>query len=535
MECTLLAQMSISGAPAERVESPFGKQGGDLLAAVFLISAIAFGLVSLTYPFGRDQGLYFYVAREWVKHGSIPYRDVLDHKTPGIYFVHALAILLFGETMWGIRVLELFAVVACGAAAAAIASPSDVPLKRPVLAGGSLAMSMIYFGALDYWATAQSEIWYSLFAFVAIAIARHAPSSTRSIVLSGMFGGMALIMKPPAIWFVVVAWVVMLHRRPRKWRDLLFSTLRFAAGGAIVPALVVTYFAAHHALAAMIDVVVGANGYYVSHEAGAARPLEAIIAGFRHFSPLSAVLPFAALASFIIARKEKNREVMERCALCLSLILAGFLATAMQGKFYLLHQASMVAPLTTLTVLFVLGAREVLRDRFGGPLAGSFLLMLFGISWWTGDGISTWFGAVTNAIALRQGKITQDEWNRSFSREFYLFHYEKSVELANWLAAHTTPEDSITVRGFEPQIYALAKRRHVGRFFWTTFIVNPDRAYRRAEWLAEDLNDLKTHPPKYIASFEWVTEGPDSKKWAEDLGYHQVAVVGGMAIMERNP
>src|SRR5215467_14499916 len=80
----------------------------DLLLAGI---AIAFGAMSLTYPYGHDQGLYGYVAREWMLEGKIPYRDLFDHKPPGIYIIYGFATLLFGTGMWGIRVLDLACVL----------------------------------------------------------------------------------------------------------------------------------------------------------------------------------------------------------------------------------------------------------------------------------------------------------------------------------------------------------------------------------------------------------------------------------------
>ncbi|HSO32515.1 MAG TPA: hypothetical protein VLT33_08365, partial [Labilithrix sp.] len=65
-----------------------------------------FGAISLPYPPGPDQGLYFYIGREMVRHGAMPYRDMLDQKTPAIYLLYAALIRVFGEHIWGIRVAE---------------------------------------------------------------------------------------------------------------------------------------------------------------------------------------------------------------------------------------------------------------------------------------------------------------------------------------------------------------------------------------------------------------------------------------------
>src|SRR5580658_2324456 len=88
-----------------------------LLAGV----GVLFGAASLAWPFGWDTSVHYYVGREWLLRGAIPYRDTFDHKTPGIHLVHAVAIALFGEGMWGIRIIELGSVVVLGWACARIA------------------------------------------------------------------------------------------------------------------------------------------------------------------------------------------------------------------------------------------------------------------------------------------------------------------------------------------------------------------------------------------------------------------------------
>jgi len=529
--------MAISEGATATVESASGKRRGDLVAAAFVIAAVAFGLVSLTYPFGRDQGLYFYVAREWVKHGSIPYRDILDHKTPGIYFIHALSILVFGETMWGIRVLELGAVLACGAAAAAIASPPEERLRRPILAGGAFAMSLLYFGSFDFWDTAQSEIWYTLFGFLAVAFARRAPSLPRAALAAGAFAGAAVIMKPPAIWFAFAAAGVLIQRIAKAGEanipTLALHAARFAGAAAIVPVLSLGYFAAHGALGALVDVVVGANGYYVKHEKGADNIIDAIVGGVRHFAPLSVLLPLGAVFAILYGRREQNKEMVARSSLGLLLLAAGFMATAMQGKFYLLHQGSMIGPLCVLAIVFALNLENIVKGALGTIAPAVLLFCMFCVSAWTGGGLLMWKAAVHTALDYRAGRISREDYIKTFRRPNVAFWYDQSVHVADWLAAHTTPEDSVTVRGFEPQIYALANRRHVGRFFWTTFIVNPDRAYRREEWLAEDLRDVTEHPPKYIVSIDWAQSSVDSKAWAEQLGYERVELIGDAAIMAK--
>ena len=70
-----------------------------------------------------------------------------------------------------------------------------------------------------------------------------------------------------------------------------------------------------------------------------------------------------------------------------------------------------------------------------------------------------------------------------------------------------------------------------GRFFWTTFITNPARAYHREEWLAEDRRVLAQHPPRYAVVLANVPEGPDSEAYFP--GYERRMVYGNLVILER--
>src|SRR5688572_22198954 len=89
-----------------------------------------FSAHSLAYPFGSDQSVYHIVARWYLAHGAAPYRDTFDHKTPGIYALHALLIRVFGEGIWPIRLVEWLLMVPLGLGLAIVAS-ADEEARRP--------------------------------------------------------------------------------------------------------------------------------------------------------------------------------------------------------------------------------------------------------------------------------------------------------------------------------------------------------------------------------------------------------------------
>ena len=68
--------------------------------------ALVVGYPSLLYPFGPDQALFSYIGSGWLE-GLWPYVDAMDHKPPGIFYVHAVLAAGFGSTAQSaIRLLE---------------------------------------------------------------------------------------------------------------------------------------------------------------------------------------------------------------------------------------------------------------------------------------------------------------------------------------------------------------------------------------------------------------------------------------------
>ncbi len=505
-----------------------GKRALAALDWILGALGVAFGLGSLTYPFGRDQGLYYYVAREWVLHGSVPYKDVLDHKTPGIYLLYGLAVRLFGETMWGIRLLDVVCLVAVGLVAASLSASPGEKVKPGVRGATILATSVLYWGYLDFWNTAQSELWYSLFAVASVASVVHIAKESRAALVAGVLAGCALLMKPPAMWIVLVA-MVWLVRRAKGLRSAIRPLAIFAAGGAIVPAMVLGYFGLKGALPAMVDIVVGANGYYVKHEGGAP-PFQGIY-GYHHcYTPLvPAVLAYLAWGVW-----RGNRE---RHVLAAAIATGAYLAVAMQGKYYLLHWTVCIPAFAVIIGNAARTMQEAWEKR-GRALAfaPSFVVSLFALYYgamYTAGGPRMWWTSTQHAWRWSTGQETREEFTWHFAEPPIGFFFWTSERVGNWLRDHTTADELVTVRGFQPEIYAVARRHHGGRFFWTTFLVNPARAYKRAEWLKEDLDALKAHPPKYIVALTHIKEGPDSVGYFEPLGYRTVEVMWEFTIMER--
>ncbi len=498
--------------------------------AVLIAGALLFSCCSLTYPFGHDQGVHYYMGREWL-HGAIPYRDAFDYKTPGIFAIYALLTKVFGGHQWTIRAAELACVTGLGF----VCSRLSEKRPRPGLLGVScLSAHFFYFGFFNYWDTAQCEIWCVTFAFTAIAAAYRVRSDTLASLTVGGSGGLALLMKPPCAFFVAIAVAVVVVRASNGRARRLLLTL--AALG-FFPGATLLYFAMKGAILPLYEVLVGANSQYITD----ARKIDSlgelisetyrVLAWFNPYTPLA--LALVAVAIFRGAMKG-DWALARRYRLPALLTLAALAGVGAQMKFYRYHWALLVGP-ATLTAALVFNelveAFPRARTRFASSLfvLGGFLLFPL-----AGAPAASWLWGARLGLLKASGRMSEADFALQFVIPGLLYSYRDSEQTGDWLRAHTRPGDLIAVRGHQAEIYAVAERHCAGRFFWTVPFIDPSRGFRRSEFLAEDRDAVVRSRPSYIVTLSDVREGPDSTNYFLALGYRKETEFGRLTVLGRD-
>jgi hypothetical protein len=496
--------------------------------------ATAVGLASLWFPFGRDQGLFFYVGREWLERGAIPYRDVWDHKTPLIYAVHAAAIAVFGRGMWSIRVVELLLVPLIGWLAAGVATPIGEKRSPGSWGAAWLMAALGYQGCLSFWDTAQCEVWCAAFALASLCAAMRMRNLGSAAFWAGALGSVCVWFKPPAIFFVPLALgaVVRRARQPR-----LVAT--FALGFAAVGALILGYFAAHGALADMYEILVGANAYYIEHEQTDPE-LRNFVLRYTFlvaYGPLLIVPLVASVTACLWGLWTKRAAVVRRYGLVLALACASVASVVVQMKWYIYHWGSLVAALACVAAAFHRDLARTLQRRFSETLAhaGSagacalVALLLFAAT----PSSTAWYQTSTSTADYVRGLTTRMDFASSFDLPLMNYAYADSELVGRWLALHARPGDTLAVRFFEPQIYAISGLHHTGRFFWTMFLTDSRRAYSRDVWRSEDEAVFREKPPDYVVALLRSYDHIDDCRWFREwLGYRQVYRAGRFCVLE---
>ncbi len=511
-----------------------------------LLTAIGvlFGATSLAWPFGWDTSVHYYVGREWLLRGAIPYRDTFDHKTPGIHAVHALTIAVFGEGMWGIRVVELACVVVLGWTCASLAVRRG-ERPPPGLAGASvLVASVFYYGSFDFYNTAQCELLGTTLCALSLLAAWRIRRIGVAVLVSGLLTGAMLALKPPLVLMATVPFAVLAvrtHRavtpgRASRLAALLRCGLGFAGGAVVVPALFVAYFVAHDAGSDMLDLVVRCNLSYVHDEprlTTAAAIWAEVRSVWRVFSPAAPILFAAAGVATADAVLRRSPARMARWAAAWALFGTSVLVILVQLKFYFYHWITPLPAVTLIVANVMVDAARAVRGsrRAWVPLATGVLLLAAFTQ--TGSQFSGWSGSTAAALHWVLG-----DWDRArFAQHFQTWDgvrkYGELEAVGLWLRDHSSKDDLLLSRGVATEVYVVSGMHAPGRFFWTSFLTRPTRRFHREAWLAEDLAVIETKRPRWVVTWTGIPDGPESASYFLPRGYVERTRVGSYSILER--
>ena len=236
----------------------------------------------------------------------------------------------------------------------------------------------------------------------------------------------------------------------------------------------------------------------------------------------------------IAALVRRDAALRERHLVACALVCAGVAAAVMQQKFYLLHWTSLLAPATVVGALLAADCRDLapvhLRRAYAPLLFVCAMLACFA----TSERWQPWWGVGQHVAAYLNGKIDRNQYADYFQFPEVGFWYGDSERAGRWVREHSSPNDFIAVRGFEPQVYAVAQRRYPARFFWTIYLTSPQRAdpKRRARFRAEDHAVFVARPPRFVVALAGAGNDVDNPGYFYPLGYAPRAQMGPFVILE---
>jgi len=341
---------------------------------------------------------------------------------------------------------------------------------------------------LGFWQTGQPESFGAVLVAWALVLATVEPGSGRSRAItlawagSGALYAAAGLLKPPLGAGILVSAGLAAHRAGRaavpdaRAGAVARPLVVFGIGAAFPLVVTLALFAARGGVAELADALfVFAPEYTKINVSWDSLPVfcfRAVEFLLFRFSLVSTV--GIALLVVLPALAAREREGVAHLLGVLALLLAGI---ALQGRFFPYHY----------------GAALPLAAWLGG--VGLWKLTRIGRRSLVGVGlIAVVLVVLLNANGVKEpipGGILQ----RLRAFDTGRIHNVSKRRVAAWVAAHTEPEDSIYIWGFDPVIYDLARRRPASRYVYNAPQLAP---WYRAHSRPVLMRELRRDPPAAI-------------------------------------
>jgi len=478
--------------------------------ALIIIVAIGTMLIRLRLlgtPLERDEGEYAYMA-QLILSGIPPYLKAYSMKFPGIYFVYAIIMSVFGQTTEGIHLGLTLTNVAVIILLFLVAKHL---FKPPVAAVASVSFALLALGESVLGLTANAEQFLLLPMLAGFLIMLQAVDSGKKIALflSGLCFGLAFIIKQPGIFFGISAAVYIFWYSGRIKRVLLFLT------GLIMPFIIMClYLYAAKALSIFWFWTFIYARVYVS----SATLLQSLI-GFCLKTPnaikSSWILWIIAVIGFANLLRIKT-EPKKRVFLLLFSIAS--ILSILPGSHFRQHYYILILPAASLLI----GSAMDGAKQFLPKLRFLLFIIVFCYSIFQG---SPFFFKTTPAEACRT--------------MYGMNPFPEAVELAKYINEHSSKDLTIAVLGSEPEIYFYLKKNSSIPYVYMYPLME---AHPYAMDMQNDLiNAMELNPPEYlvfvniVASWtEWYVSDKLQKHmfgWFEKFKDTYYEIVGVIDIM----
>ncbi|MFW6108229.1 MAG: ArnT family glycosyltransferase [bacterium] len=459
------------------------------LAAVVLVTGLA-RVPTMRVPLDQDCAVYTYAAQRWAE-GGLPYRDVFDHKPPGIYLVYRLLFAVFSPSGQAVNVTLRVASLVTDAAAAIVLfflARRLFGLWQGVAAGLLYALFAALPG-LQYEAL-QPERLVTLFVAAGFLTAVVYMDRRRYwwAALSGLLFGLALVVKPIAapagivVW-AWVSWDAWRRERGGAVKRVVAHSVLLAVGAVLPWGLFAAYFAAKGALEEFWFCTYAYNALYATEQrrGGLLRSVQLLVRTkmFEHCF-------WWALGAAGVGVSLWQRGLRRGGVLAAGWLVAAFVGVYMPGQFAYYYYLPTGAPLALAGGVAVVALAGFVAGR--RPLglrvlvAGAAAVVLVGC---------------LGLCALRQkGHLAWQAAPRTTNRVV--------ARVAGYIAEHSEAGDRLYVWGSRPQLYVLSGRRGVCPYLFNFShnVALEDAFLFRKEHRERIMAGLRRHEPGFIVATE---------------------------------
>ena len=489
-----------------------------------LLAVIVFGLVLvirirlLEIPFERDEGEYAY-AGQLMLQGIPPYKLAYNMKFPGTYAAYAVIMSIFGQTIGAIH-LGLLLVNAATIVLIFLLGRRLMNPTAGIAAAMSYAILSMSPSVLGLAAHATNFVVLPVVGGTLLLLNESDRQQFGRLFASGLLFGLAVLMKQPALFFIVFAAIYLVSKgvqRGTRLRDISLESLFFTVG-VILPlgiALLLLW------RAGVFDRFwFWAIDY--ARQYGTLVPLseapQIFLRSVREV--VGAGWTLWMLAGIGVVVGLLDNRVRASVIFLLGLLLASALAVC-PGFYFRYHYFVLVLPAVSLLV----GAAI---SKFSDLLAGRTIFVRF-------MPLLVLCAALSAPILSDRTLLFTLSPIEACRRIYPESPFPESLRIAEYVREHTRPDDTIAVLGSEPQIYFYSQRRSATGYIYVYGLMEPQKYARQMQ--EEMMGEIERARPMYLVSVvvndSWLWR-PGSERlifnWANQYTAQNYAAAGFVNI-----
>jgi 4-amino-4-deoxy-L-arabinose transferase-like glycosyltransferase len=435
---------------------------------LILVASFLLRMAFLNEPFERDEGFYAYIGQEILR-GKILYRDMIDIKPPGIYYLNALIIGLFGPSATAIRIFTAFygtvTIFAVHRLARYLAGP---------LAGLCAALLFGVFSSSPriQGSSSNTEVFMLLPLVAATYYFLRGADTGKKIyyATSGLLSGIAMLIKTVALpqFMVLFLWIFFVPEVKGKPLKILANCVSFLVPPLLIALMTCGFFLYHGAFDDFIYWnVTFILGYAKTLISGL--PLFGVL---RVLAPVLLLLTLLALSTCIwIVLKRRNF----RCLLIVALLVASIAGVWLPQKYF---NHYFIQLLPVLALLAGIGSAKLLASK-GWKRYAIICVLILGFSYWIKSDYKFYMVFSPEMMSVyKYGTATIE-----------------IAQAAEYVKNRTSSSDIIYQWGFDPGIYFLTERQSPNKYCSNIFVEyskNPKQA------IVEVVESINLRKPKYI-------------------------------------
>ncbi len=474
-----------------------------ILLAVVILGAAVIRFRLLDVPLERDEGEYAY-AGQLILQGVPPYKFAYNMKLPGTYVSYAVSMLLFGQTIAGVR-LGLLLVNACTTLLLFLLGTrllGPLPGLATAAAYACLSLSTEMLGIFGH---ATHFVLLPASAGLLTFLAAVDSGRIATFLWSGLCFGVAVLMKQPGLVFPLLAlsWLAWARLAPeaRDIRRLLREAMALSIG-TVVPLAATTIVLA---ISGVFDTFWFWTVEY-AREYATALPLSQ---GLVHLEgAISRIVPqawlFWSLAALGLVMLASPRSGIRDRLFLVAFLAFSFLGV-LPGLYFREHYFILILPAVSLLAGAAFREFERLAPR-AVPREVILPMLLAGLT----------LASAQSIYAQRDVyfRMSPEQVSRSL---YGLNPFPESFEVARYIKSHTGPDDSIAVFGSEPQIFFYSTRRSATGHIYMYGLMERHPFARKMQ--EEMIREVEGSRPAYVVWVKTPTSWLESRD-SERLLFH---------------